>query len=104
MFGREVKTPMDIVYGTPTEPAPKTYDDYADELEYRMKMAYSEVRKHLGAAAVRNKRYYDMRVTPKKFKPGDLMYYFSPQKYPGHQDKWLQKYSGPFEVIKTLDR
>ena len=44
-----------------------------------------------------------MRVTPKKFKTGDLVYYFSPRKYPGHQDKWLRKYSGPFEVIKTFD-
>ena len=53
-------------------------------------------------ATSRNKKYYDMRVTPKKFETGDLVYYFSPRKYSGHQDKWLWKYSGPFEVIKTL--
>ena len=71
-------------------------------MEARMKSAYSDVRRHLGEAASRNKKYYDMRVTPKQFKTGDLVYYFSPRKYQGRQDKWMRKYSGPFEVIKTL--
>ena len=93
---------MDIVFGTPPEAPPRIYSDYAEEMETRMKTAYSDVWRHLGVAASRNKKYYDMRVTPKQFKTGDLVYYFSPRKYSGHQDKWLQKYSSPFEVIKML--
>jgi len=43
-----------------------------------------------------------MRVKPAQLKPRDCVYYFSPRKYVGYQDKWLRKFSGSYEVIKTL--
>ena len=43
-----------------------------------------------------------MRVRPEEFKVGEKVLYFSPRKYQGHQDKWLRKFSGPFEIIKLL--
>ena len=55
MLGREVHALADLVYGTSKTPAPKTYNNYVDELEERLKFAYSEVRKNLGAVAVRSK-------------------------------------------------
>jgi len=48
MLGREVRTPMDIVYGTPEERSTLSYDDYADELENRLKSAFSEVWRNTG--------------------------------------------------------
>jgi len=48
MFGREVRAPADLVYGTPTMPDPKT----VDELEDRLKRAYSKVRENVGAATL----------------------------------------------------
>ena len=68
----------------------------------RMKQAYSLVRNHLNTAATRAKKYYDLRVKPQKYKPGDWVYFFSLRKYPGRQDKWRRKFSGPYLVIKTL--
>lgn len=57
MLGREVRAPVDIVYGCPPTPdAPTNYDDYAEELEERLKRAYSFVRGHLKKAAERNKK------------------------------------------------
>ena len=53
-------------------------------------------------AATRNKRRYDMRVKPEEFKVGEKVLYFSPRKYQGYQDKWLRKFTGPFEIIKIL--
>ena len=55
MLGREVRTPMDIVFATQLEAAPRLYSDNADELEERLKLAYSDVWRHLGVAATRNK-------------------------------------------------
>jgi len=43
-----------------------------------------------------------MRVKPEMFRVGEKVLYFSPRKYQGYQDKWLRKFSGPFEVIKIL--
>ena len=33
---------------------------------------------------------------------GEKVLYFSPRKYQGYQDKWLRKFTGPFEIIKLL--
>jgi len=93
---------MDIVFATQPEAPPRLYSDYADELEERLKLAYSDVRRHLGVAATRNKRRYDMRVKPEEFKVGEKVLYFSPRKYQGYQDKWLRKFTGAFEVVKLL--
>jgi len=63
--------------------------------------AYEEVRKELRAAAQRYKRYYDIKVRPHRYEIGQWVYYFNPRKYPGRQDKWVRKFSGPFLVIAT---
>ena len=70
---------MDIVFATQPEAPPRLYSDYADELEERLKLAYSDVRRHLGVAATCNKRRYDMRVKPEEFKVGEKVLYFTTQ-------------------------
>lgn len=102
MLSREVHAPVDVVYGCPQTPAPTTYDDYADELEERLKRAYSFVRNHLRRAAERNKKYYDLRVRPQKYKVGDWVYCYQPRKIQGRQEKWRRKFSGPFLVTRVL--
>lgn len=102
MLGRDVKAPIDIVYGTTEAESPSTYDDYAEELQDRMQRAYVFVREHLKTAAERTKRYYDLRVKPRAYSVGDWVYYFNPRKYVGRQEKWSRKYSGPFLVIRVM--
>ena len=62
MMGREVRAPVDIVYGSPEASQPSTYNNYADELHNRLSCAYRFAREHLQEAARRNKRYYDLWV------------------------------------------
>ena len=102
MMGREVRAPVDMVYGSPAEPAPANYDSYAIELGDRLRRAYSFVREHLNTVAERSKRYYDLRVKPQKYHVGDWVYYFNPRKLVGRQDKWRRKFCGPFLVTKIL--
>jgi len=66
-----------------------------------MTTAYEEVRSTLRKAAERNKRYCDVRVRPNTYSVGDWVYYFIVRKYPGRQDKWERKYSGPYLVIRV---
>jgi len=68
----------------------------------RMQRAFTIVRSQLGVAASRTKRYYDLRVKKKEFKPGDWVYAFNPKKCVGKQDKWRRKFNGPFLVLKNL--
>ena len=102
-MGREVRAPIDIVLGTGE--LPSTTDNYGEFVEAtrnRMHEAYELVRLHLGEAAVRNKRYYDMRVRPAEYHVGQWVYYFNPRRHVGRQDKWSRKYTGPFCVTKVL--
>ena len=48
MLAREVRSPVDLVFGTPSDRPPASYDDYSTAMEERMKQAYSLVRQHLG--------------------------------------------------------
>ena len=93
----------------PSQEAPKTYEDFADEMTDRMQCAFTIVRSQLGVAASRTKRYYstflfiyDLRVKKKEFKPGGWVYAFNPRKYVGKQDKWRKKFNGPFLVLKNI--
>jgi len=51
MLGREVQAPVDIVYGSPSGSCPASYDDYASEMDDRLRLAYALVREHLHVAA-----------------------------------------------------
>ena len=99
MLGREVRAPVDIVYGSPESVQPSSYDDYADELHQRLLQAYSFVREHLQEAARRSKRHYDLRVRQQHYNIGDWVYYYNPRKYVGRQEKWSRKFTGPFLVV-----
>jgi len=99
-LGREARAPVDVVLDLPDPNGPhETYDSYVEKLQSRMKEAYIHVRQEIGHAAERNKRYYDLRVRPRKYEVGDWVYYFNPRHYKGRQDKWSRKYSGPFLVV-----
>ena len=74
---------------------------YVADVRERMTTAYEEVRSTLRNAAERNKRYYDVRVRSNTYSVGDWVYYFNVRKYPGRQDKWERKYSGPYLVIRV---
>ena len=102
MLGRELRAPVDLIYGTPPQKVPATYDDYAEEVGDRMRTAYSIVRDSLKRSAERNKLYYNLRVKPKKSQPGNWVYYFNSRKFKGKQVKWQRKYSKPFLVEKAI--
>ena len=101
MYGREVRAPVDLVFGIPVDQPPVSYDDYAVEVEERMKQAYCLVRQHLGVAAERMKRRYDIRVRPQQYHRGQWVLYYCPRKFQGRQQKWQRKFS-PYLVVKAL--
>jgi hypothetical protein len=101
MLGRETRAGIDVAYGTlPTGKPPATYDNYAEEMNERMRYAYATVREHLKTAAERYKYYYDLRVRPQRFQVGDKVLYYNPRRYQGRQEKWARKYS-LFTVVRV---
>ena len=77
VFGREVRTPVDIVYREAEGEPPDDYDAFVEDFRERSTTAYAEVRSSLGKAAERNKRYYNIGVRKQRFKVGDWVLYFN---------------------------
>ena len=100
MMGREVRMPVDIMYGSPEE-VTADYDGYTADIQHRLTTAFEDVRKELRRSAERNKKYYDMKVRTHRYEIGQWVYYFNPRKRPGRQDKWERKYTGPFLVVSV---
>jgi len=101
MFAREVRAPVDLVFGIPAEKSPSSYDDYSVEMEDRIKQAYCLVREHLGTTTERMKRRYDLCVRPQQFRRGQWVLYYNPRKFQGRQQKWQRKFS-PHLIITEL--
>jgi len=77
MFVREVRAPADLVFGTQTEQAPSSYDDYTAAMESRMRQVYDLVRQELGIKAEWMKRHYDLQVRLQKFRTGEWVLYYN---------------------------
>ena len=83
MLVREVRSPVHLVFGIPSDRPPASYDDYSTAMEECMKQAYSLVRQHLGTAVQRMKRKYDVRVRQRQYRRGQWVLYYNPRKYQG---------------------
>jgi len=96
MLNREVYVPIDLVAGLP--PGDPEHYESADDfvVQQRMKRdVYASVREHLQVAVSRRKRYYDMRVKDREFRPGMWVWYYYPRRYPRKSPKWQKTYIGP---------
>jgi transposase InsO family protein len=100
MFGRETRSPLDLVYGRPPDAVDNAanYSTYVRDLADRMESAYRLAREHLRVAAERRKRKYDLRVREKEFAVGDRVWYYTPRRYRGRSPKWEKMYTGPYIV------
>ena len=77
MLGREVHAPSDSVLRIPVDANTlSSYDAYVAELQERLVEAYAAMWEHLGVAAERGKKNYDLRVRPAEFQVGQQVLFF----------------------------
>ena len=97
MFGREVCTPLDLIYGQPEEEKEAVrYCDYVFNWKEKIAEAYTLAREQLGTVAERSKKRYDMKVRPKALKVGDFVWYYCPRRIVGKSPKLQRNFSGPY--------
>ena len=101
VFGRELRAPLDVVLDLPQNKDGAIHT-YVSELDERLRYAYRSVKAHLGRAANRAKRHYDLRVKRSRYEIGEWVSYYNPRYFRGREDKWSRKFSGPFLVIEVL--
>ena len=102
MFGRELRAPIDLVWGGPGDPEYANPDDFVEAVRLLQREAYALARDHLKRRAERNKNNYDVRARPVKFEIGNWVWYYNPRKYVGRSPKWQRNYTGPFLVVEVL--
>ena len=101
MFGRQVRMPIDIMYGNPT-PQPSTVPQYVTDLRTRLEAAYRQVRERMSHKLERQKDLYDKRVHGSPYEPGDLVWLHSPAVPRGQSKKLHHSWAGPFRVVSKL--
>ena len=101
MFGRQVKLPIDLMYGT-NQTEPGTTASFAQNLKKGLQEAYKLVREKCQVEHRRQKELYDERVHGEPFKPGDLVWLHSPAVPRGQSKKLHHPWKGPLKVIERL--
>ena len=101
MFGREIRLPIDVMFGRTPDPV-QEHTEYAKELRFRLEKAFELVRKHTKAAQKRQKDRYDRQVSGGRYQVGDRVWLHSPAVPRGRSPKLHRPWTGPFVVIKVL--
>jgi hypothetical protein len=85
------------------DPASKTYPEFVQNLRENMQTAFDTVHQHLMQKFDHMKVRYDKRIRQVQFRPGDLVWYFSPRYRPGKGRKWQMRSRGPMLVIEQIN-
>ena len=104
MFGRELRTPVDLVFGSPPEPeiAGGAAMDYFRRLRDRLLVVHDYTRQAQAASGVRQKRGYDTRCRGRAFTPGDRVWVYCPVRKRGVCPKLRSHWQGPGEILDRV--
>jgi len=100
VYGREIRMPLDILYGSSDISQGVTQDEYAEQLIQCQ--PYKLVCDHMKLLSVRMK-HYDSKVKDIDFYVGDWVWVYSPRRYIGRSPKWSRQYGGPFLIEKDIN-
>ncbi|KAJ8349026.1 hypothetical protein SKAU_G00276150 [Synaphobranchus kaupii] len=104
MFGRELRTPVDLVFGAPPEPEEpnRTREEYYHRLRDRLLVAHDFARKAQASASFKQKRWYDTRCSGQAFAAGEQVWVYCPERKKGLSPKLRASWRGPGEVVERL--
>ena len=102
MIGREVSTPLDLMYGMPNSVKVIPSNEWAWELKERLEEAHKLVRKNTDCSMKRQKKYHDVKNSWEQFDVGQLVYVFFPVKKVGTSGKFTSYWKGPFQVVGKM--
>ena len=101
MFGREVRLPVDIMFGGERAPG-ESPAEYTSNVRSRFSRAYETARDNGQGAQKRQKDHYDRKVTGGRYKPGDLVWLYCPAVSPGKAKKFHSGWKGPYKILKVI--
>ncbi len=102
MLGREVSTPWDILVGQGGSSSGTTSVGFVENVRSRLERVHQQARDSLGAALMRQKRDYDLRLESRTYSLGDLVYLLNPAPKVGETKKLIPVWKGPFLISEVL--
>ncbi|XP_041929087.1 uncharacterized protein LOC121693610 [Alosa sapidissima] len=104
MFGQELRTPVDLVFGSPPEAeiGGKPGLEYYKQLRERLKGVHELARQAMSEAGICQKRAYDTRCRGQEFQTGDKVWVYCPERRKGISPKLTSQWVGPCDVLEKL--
>lgn len=79
-----------------------TYDNYVDDLKFKMNKSHEIARQHIINQKIKNKEHYDKKVVNNtNYEVNDFVYLRNELVQANHSKKLTANYQGPFKVIKV---
>ncbi|KAL6427138.1 hypothetical protein ACFW04_008640 [Cataglyphis niger] len=98
VFGKIARIPSNEALGSEDKLA--NYDDYLINLVTQLHTIQGNAHKNVVDAKLRSKQYYDKKINPQNFKPGDHVFLLrgpKPEKFGDH-------YTGPHEILEIINK
>ena len=103
-FGRELRLPIDIIFGLPEKENSKAYGSlYASQMSDRMNEIHDLALKRLHIASEAMKRSYGIKCNFIEFQVGEAVWLYDPVRKVGLDQKLQRSWKGPFKVISKLN-
>jgi len=97
MFGRDLRLPIDLIYGRP-EKLCQTTSEYLQDLSQRLECVQEFARSHLKTKSDYMKERYDVMANGQPLKAGDAVWLHNPQRKKGLSPKLCRPWEGPYTV------
>lgn len=99
VFGHQVRGPLKLVKDVFLRDSSDTnLLDYVSTFKERLTKAWDVASQHLKAAQQTMKYHYDLKVEPRKFRPGEKVLVLLPER----KDVFSAKFAGPYRIEKKL--
>ena len=100
VYGRDVRTPLELVYGEWTGAKGKEMDvcSWVGQVQERLELVREAARSRKTEASRARKEAYDKKSCSRTFEVGDIVW----NRLPGLDNKLAESWSGPWEVVGRL--
>ena len=102
VFGRGLRLPCDILFGSPSE-EPKEVIDYVDGLKEKLLSVQETVRHKIRMASDRMKTRYDLKDNSVGFQAGEFVWLYNPRRRKARCPKLSPDWEGPYVVTRIND-
>ena len=105
MLGRDLRLPIDLIYGRPEEEPAQTVTDYAISMQEKVEHVHNFAREHIRMMSDKMKQRHDLNVANEghHLQQGDAVWFHNPQRKKGLTPKLQRPWQGPYIITKQIN-